>query len=111
MIRSRKQSSRCAAQRRLFSSNSGTTILLVVFLVGALLFALGTMLVRRERDTQQAPPSGPVEVDYFARIDELLTRGDAASVKELEALRDRDADADVRDAADAALMVIASRRV
>jgi hypothetical protein len=94
-------------------NNPGAGILIVVFLVGAVFFAVGTALVRRERVVHQAPqsPSVPVEVDYFVRIDELLTRGDAASVKELEALRDRNANPEIRDAADAALMVIASRRV
>lgn len=94
------------------TSNPGAAILVVVFLIGAIFFAIGTLLVRRERFVQQAPPQ-PVQagpVDYFARIDELLTLGNAASVRELEALRDRNEDAEVRDAADAALMVIASRR-
>lgn len=100
---------RCAARHRLLSSNSGATILLVVFLVGALLFALGTVLVRRER--RSAPPTPMRIPESLERIDRLLTVGDATSIRELERLRDSAQSEEIRDAADAALMVIASRRV
>ncbi len=114
MIRSRKQLNRCAAQPRLLSSNSGTTILLVVFLAGALLFALGTALVRRERRTEPAPLRVPQRAplrapESFERIDQLLSLGDAPSARELERLRDSAQSEEIRDAAEAALMVIASR--
>lgn len=94
---------RCAARHRLLSNNSGATILVVVFLVGALLFALGTVLVRRAEPAPQRAP------ESFERIDDLLTLGDATSVRELERLRDSAESADVRDAAADALIVIASR--
>ena len=97
---------RCAARHRLLSNNSGATILVVVFLVGALLFALGTVLVRRECRAEPAPQRAP---ESFERIDDLLTLGDATSVRELERLRDSAESADVRDAAADALIVIASR--
>ena len=101
---------RCAARRRLFSNNPGAAILIVVFLVGAFFFALGTALVRRERSRVAAPQPEPAGAAVtFEDIDTLLARGDAASVRELERLRDSGADPAIRDAADAALMVIGSR--
>jgi hypothetical protein len=97
---------RCAARRRLLSNNSGATILLVVFLVGALFFALGTVLVRRERRAGPAPQRAS---ESFERIDHLLTLGDATSVHELERLRDSARSTEIRDAAEDALIVISSR--
>jgi hypothetical protein len=95
-----------------FSSNPGTAILLVVFLVGALIFALGTLLVRRERLRKDAPQPSvePVKtVDPYERIEALLTLSDASSVRELERLRDSGATSEIRAAAEDALIVIASR--
>ncbi|HTU68844.1 MAG TPA: hypothetical protein VMF11_00870 [Candidatus Baltobacteraceae bacterium] len=95
------------------NNNPGVVILVVVFLIGAAFFAIGTVMVRRERRPRPAsPPPQPADAapfDYFARIDELLERGDAAGIRELEAMRDRNDDPGVRDAADAALMVIRAR--
>jgi hypothetical protein len=78
------------------------------------LFALGTALVRRERRTEPAPPRVPHRAplrapESFERIDQLLSLGDAPSVRELERLRDSAQSEEIRDAAEAALMVIASR--
>jgi hypothetical protein len=97
---------RCAARHRLLSNNSGATILLVVFVVGALFFALGTVLVRRERRAGPAPERAPESLE---RIDQLLTAGDATSVAELRRLRDSAQSADIRGAAEDALIVISSR--
>lgn len=90
----------------MLSNNSGATILLVVFLVGALFFALGTVLVRRERREKPAPERAP---ESFERIDQLLVAGDATSVRELERLRATAESTEVREAAEDALIVIASR--
>ena len=106
MVRLPTRSTRCAARHRLLSNNSGATILLVVFLVGALFFALGTVLVRRERRAQPAPQRA---TESLERIDELLIAGDATSIRELERLRDSAGSADIRDAAEDALIVISSR--
>ena len=101
---------RCAARRRLFSNNPGTAILVVVFLVGALFFALGNALIRRDRLRAAASQSAVEPASAtFEDIDVLLSRGDAASIRELERLRESDASPEIRDAAEAALMVIASR--
>ena len=100
----------------LLSNNPAFVVLLAVFLIGALFYWLGTILVRRERkariadapaaveEAAPAPAATPVET-----VEALLARGDAASIRELEALRDRDPSDEIRDAADAALMVIGSR--
>jgi len=86
-------------------------ILLVVFLIGALFFVAGSLLVRRERlaKTTPAPMQTSVPAQPFERIDALLERGDAQSVLELERLRAGTNDPQVRDAADDALTVIRAR--
>jgi hypothetical protein len=98
----------------LFSNNPGTAILLVVFLVGASFFALGTLLVRRDRLRQQLPKPTPAPepqraTPSFEAIDALLVRADASSIRELERLRDSDASPEIRGAAEDALIVIGSR--
>ena len=105
---------RCAARHRLLASNPGAAILLVVFLVGAFFFVLGTVLVRRERRAAQPKPAAPsapapISAESFERVEQLLSRGDTASVRELERLRSSGQSAEIRDAADDALIVIASR--
>ena len=75
-------------------NNPGALVLLVVFSIGAAFFAAGTALVRHER---------------LGRIDVLLQTGDEASVRELEELRDRGPSKAIRDAAEDALLVIATR--
>jgi hypothetical protein len=105
---------RCVARRRLFSNNPGTAILLVVFLVGASFFALGTLLVRRDRLRGESPQHAPARepqraTPSFEDIDALLVRADAQSIRELERLRDSDASPEIRGAAEDALIVIASR--
>jgi hypothetical protein len=81
-------------QRNLLSSNPGALVLIVVFCIGAIFFAIGSFIIRRER---------------IERVEALLAIGDDASVRELTALRDRAASQRLRDAADDALLVIASR--
>lgn len=78
----------------MLSNNPGVLILVVVLGIGAIFFAVGTALARRER---------------INRIETLLAIGDPESVRELEALRDRGPSQAIRDAADDALLVIATR--
>jgi hypothetical protein len=75
-------------------NNSGTLILLVVFIIGAICFAAGTWLIRRT-DT--------------SFVDELLLKGDAESVRRLEELRDSAPEPKIREAAEDALLILGSR--
>lgn len=90
-------------------NSPGTIILIAVFLAGAVLFATGTAMLRRQRLRVQPMPAAAEPPDPYARIEELLAAADAPSIRELERMRDSDASPEIRDAADAALMVIGSR--
>jgi hypothetical protein len=68
--------------------------------------------VRRDRLRQQSPEptAEPVKtVDPYERIEHLLTLGNAQGIGELERLRDSGASPEIREAAEDALIVIASR--
>jgi hypothetical protein len=100
---------RCAARHRLLQNNPGATILLVVFLVGALFFALGTVLVRRERAVREPAQPPETQEQRLELVERLTMVGQPWCVDELRVIREKDPDPLVRDAADAALMVIGSR--
>jgi hypothetical protein len=115
MMRSRKCWTRCAAPRTLLSSNPAAFALVGIFLAGAILFIIGT-LIQRERAAQIAPSGGSVEsaADIETRVDmveRLAMLGQPWCVEQLTAIRNSDPDETVRDAADAALTVIGARRV
>ena len=119
-MRSRRSSKRCAVQRTLLSSNALANVLLAVFIVGALVFVLGTMLAReREAHVIESQPAA-VEtqaepaLDVAGRIDlveRLVMVGQPWCIEQLDTIRREDPDESVREAADAALMVIGSRPV
>jgi biopolymer transport protein ExbD len=91
-----------------------------LFLVGAIVFVIGTILRRESpapvagpearlavpEPAQEAEPSLEVRVD---RVERLAIVGEPWCVEELEAILRNDSDEVVRDAADAALLVIAAR--
>lgn|GEM_PF-3102355 len=114
------------------SSSPGNVILLAVFAIGAIFFALGTWLVRRERaekaslTSEDTPPAAAPAWDEWAReiggVDEPIDRwtrldmierlaivGEPWCVEMLERAREEDADASIRDAADSAILVIGAR--
>jgi len=100
----------------LLSSSSGGFVILVVFLIGALLFAIGTVLARRERPRREEPVDESLVIaqpgsvaDRLEMIERLVMVGQPWCVDELRALLERERDPLVRDAAEAALMVIGSR--
>ncbi len=81
-------------------------------MVGAIFFAVGTLLVRRERLAREEEPAAVLSVeDRLDMIERLVIVGQPWCVDELRGIRDRDPDPLVRDAADAALLVIGSRSV
>jgi hypothetical protein len=91
------------------SSRAGLILLVAIFILGAILFALGTLLVRRERvEREDAVPILSQE-DRLDMIERLVMVGQPWCVDELRELKERDPDLLVRDAADAALLVIGSR--
>ena len=106
-------------QRTLLSSSALANVLLAVFIVGALVFVLGTMLSReRQARAIEAQPAAPPEtkaepvLDVTARMDlveRLVMVGQPWCIEQLDTLRREDPDESVREAADAALMVIGSR--
>jgi len=106
-------------QRTLLSSNALANVLLALFIVGALVFVLGTMLAReREARTIEAQPAPSPEtkaepaLDVGGRLDlieRLVMVGQPWCIEQLDTLRRDDPDESVREAADAALMVIGSR--
>ncbi len=91
------------------SNRDGLIFLVALFVVGAILFAIGTLLVRRERAAREKPPSTRTQEDRLDTIERLLIVGQPWCIDELRAIRDKDADPAVREAAEAALLVIASR--
>lgn len=94
-------------------SNSVGIALLAVFLIGAILFIIGTM-VARERDSGPAysSPSAIDEASIDLRIDQverLAIVGQPWCVEELEGICRNDDSPIIRDAAEAALIVIGAR--
>lgn len=108
-------------QRTLLSSNALGNVLLAVFIVGALVFVLGTMLAReREARAVEAQPAPPAQtkaepvLDVAGRLDlieRLVMVGQPWCIEQLDTIRRDDPDESVREAADAALMVIGSRNL
>ena len=96
--------------RRLHSNRASLILLVAVFVAGAILFAIGTLLVRREREAVVAEPALVLsQEDRLDMIERLVIVGQPWCVEELRSLREGDPDPFVRDAADAALIVIAAR--
>ena len=112
----------------MLSSNTGALLIAGVFALGAILFAVGTAMVRRSRTARAAPRAGESILvlppwtaelagtnDVVARdlrvdmIERLAMIGEPWCVTLLERARARDPDASVRDAADSALLVIGAR--
>jgi len=111
MSRSRTYSMRCAAPPALLSNSPGLLALVVVFITGGLLFALGTFMVRREARAQ-TPVVEQTVVDLDARLDaieRLAMVGQPWCVEQLEREFLSDSDERVRNAAEDALLVIAAR--
>lgn len=128
-----RSSTRCAAPRRLLSNNPAYLIFGVVFAVGAVMFATGSLLVRRTREGPQPetiqmlePIDGggnaspwtaelarsnelPALDVRIEMIERLAMIGETWSVSTLERARAHDPDAHVREAAENALIVIAAR--
>ena len=118
MTRSGRSSKRCVVQRTLLSTNPLANILLALFLVGAIVFVIGAMLSRERRaHAVEAEPVAPKvhaepTLDVADRIDlveRLVMVGQPWCIEQLDTLRREDPDESVREAADAALMVIGSR--
>jgi hypothetical protein len=93
----------------LHSNRAGLIFLVAIFVLGAILFALGTLLVRRERRAQEDTTPILSREDRLDMIERLVIVGQPWCVDELRAILERDPDPLVRDAADAALMVIGAR--
>lgn len=109
---------RCAAPPVSLSNNALAPVLGVIFAAGALLFALGTIMVRRESQAQTPVPDAVIPClsrdDLETRIDQIerLTMvGQPWCVEQLEREFLTDADERVRGAAEDALLVIAARGV
>jgi len=93
----------------LLLNNPGAVILLVVFLIGAAMFAVGTWLVRRGRAVHEPAQPAETQEQRLELVERLAMVGQPWCIDELRVIREKDPDPLVRDAADAALMVIASR--
>lgn len=91
------------------SNRTALIFFVAAFVLGAILFALGTLLVRRERLAREAAPPSMSQEDRLDLIERLVMVGQPWCVDELRAILNNDADPAVRDAADAALLVIGSR--
>jgi len=100
---------RCAAPRRLRSNNAGLIFVVAVFVLGAILFAIGTLLVRRERVGREQETPILSQEDRLDMVERLAIVGQPWCTDELRKIVDTDPDPLVRDAADAALLVIAAR--
>jgi hypothetical protein len=95
----------------LLSSNPALTLLVVVFIAGALLFALGTFMIRREAQAQTPIAEADPVLDIETRIDHIERLAMVAQpwcIAELRALLS-DEDERVRNAAEDALLMIAAR--
>ena len=88
----------------MLSNNPGLLALVVVFIAGALLFALGTFMVRREKQAQT-----PTVLLRLDQIERLALVGQPWCVEQLEREFVTDRDVDVRNAAEDALVVIRAR--
>jgi hypothetical protein len=93
----------------LHSNRTGLIFLVAVFVLGAIIFALGTLLVRRERLARESAVPSMSQEDRLDMIERLVMVGQPWCADELRAILNNDPDPAVRDAADAALLVIASR--
>ena len=91
---------RCAVPRTLLSSNPLAVIFTVLFLAGAIAYFVGAFIARKA-DRQRE-----VRIDMVER---LLIVGQPWCIEDLEKIRNEDEDVLVREAADAALLVIAAR--
>jgi hypothetical protein len=91
----------------LHSNRAGHIFFVALFVAGAILFAIGTLLVRRDRlvREQEAIPTA----DRLDMIERLVMVGQPWCIDELRKIAGNDPDAIVRDAAEAAVMVIGSR--
>lgn len=104
-------------QRTLLSSNPLAVILVGLFIVGAIVFVIGTMLTREQQARAiEAQPAAQAEaepaLDVPGRIDlieRLVMVGHPWCIEQLDAIRREDPDESVREAADAALMIIGAR--
>jgi hypothetical protein len=101
----------------LLSTNPGALLFAVLIVAGAILYVIGTLLrrerVARVKDAQHSAqiPTEAVS-DVATRIDmveRLAMVGQPWCVDQLAKIRDEDPNDSVRDAAEAALIVIASR--
>ena len=90
------------AQHISLSSNPLAVIFAVLLLVGALLYFTGALIVRRVEAREKIA----IRIDMVER---LMLVGQPWCVDDLEKMRTEDEDPTVRDAADAALLVIAAR--
>ena len=117
---SHRSSKRSAPRRALLSNNSAYILLGVVALVGALLYGIGTWLVRRERalvipiePSQTDKNVETVSDDVFAldmdQIERLALVGQPWCVEQLERDFLHDKDERVRNAAEDAIIVIRAR--
>lgn len=108
----RRCSKHCAVPRTLpSSSNTGLLVFLVVFALGAVFFAIGTLLVRIQPPHATSEIS-ELQVDLETRLDmieRLALVGQPWCVEELVSLLRAERDPLVRDAAEAALVVIHAR--
>ena len=113
---------RCAAPRTLPSTSSAFFVLALIFVLGAAVFVAGTLLTRR----QKAPPVPvPVTITWTRElipdddvpaadlrldmIERLAIVGAPWCVETLKAALNEESDPLIHDAADRALLVIASR--
>ena len=114
---------RCAVPRTLFTNNPALAILAVVFLIGAALFTLGSIVASRARGTLQTETSSPFAwtrgitegnevLSWEMRldlIDRLAIVGAPWCADALRAALDEETDARVREPAERALLVIECR--
>jgi hypothetical protein len=94
---------RCVAPPISLSNSPLAAILATLFIVGAILWIVGAMVVRKA----DAWSNVELRVDMVER---LMLVGQPWCVDDLVRMRESDEDARVREAADAALTVITARR-
>jgi hypothetical protein len=92
----------------LHSNRTWLIFVVALFVLGAISYALGTLMLRRERRLQEEPLVLNQE-DRLDMIERLVMVGRPWCVDELRTILNNDPDQAVRDAADAALLVIGSR--
>ncbi len=123
-MRLRTCSRRCVAQSSLSPTNPALVVFAAVFVLGALFFTLGTILVRAQPRTivHDEPEvlelwiadvvGTPHALDVAARLDileRLAIVGEAWCVAALQRAATEDQDVSLREAADAALTVVRAR--